>query len=155
MKVINYQKLFLIPKVNTNSLPLLRDFNQLKIQCQKLHKGLYTMDFKGELKGKNNMSLAKPLYAKDLDESYCIIDIRYPEDYALCHIKDSLQLNNPYDVYAHIKKNKDKKCVLVCYSGHTASILGTELVQEGLENVYFYDDEFSSLAQAKIQLITQ
>ncbi|AWK61061.1 hypothetical protein HCN_0201 [Helicobacter cinaedi PAGU611] len=113
------------------------------------------MDFKGELKGKNNMSLATPLYAKDLDENYCIIDIRYPEDYALCHIKGSLQLNNPYDVYAHIKKNKDKKCVLVCYSGHTASILGTELVQEGLENVYFYDDEFSSLAQAKIQLITQ
>lgn len=108
-----------------------------------------------ELKGKNNMSLATPLYAKDLDESYCIIDIRYPEDYALCHIKDSLQLNNPYDIYAHIKKNQNKKCVLVCYSGHTASILGTELVQEGLENVYFYDDEFSSLVQANLQLIAK
>ncbi|WP_334095968.1 CDP-glycerol glycerophosphotransferase family protein, partial [Helicobacter typhlonius] len=61
-----------------------------------------------EFKGKNNPSLANPLYAEDLDESFCIIDIRYPEDYALCHIKDSLQLNNPYDVYAHIKKNPNQ-----------------------------------------------
>lgn len=69
-----------------------------------------------EFKGKNNPSLANPLYAEDLDESFCIIDIRYPEDYALCHIKDSLQLNNPYDVYAHIKKKSKPKirpCVLL------------------------------------------
>lgn len=107
------------------------------------------------LQGKNNQSLATPVYAKDLDTSYCIIDIRYPEDYERCHIKDSHQLNNPYDIYALIKKNPDKKCVLVCYSGHTASILGSELVEEGLENVYFYDDEFSTLNQANIQLISK
>lgn len=65
-----------------------------------------------EFKGKNNPSLANPLYAEDLDESFCIIDIRYPEDYALCHIKDSLQLNNPYDVYAHIKKIQTKNTPL-------------------------------------------
>ncbi|RDU59724.1 rhodanese-like domain-containing protein [Helicobacter marmotae] len=108
-----------------------------------------------ELKGKNNLSLATPLYAKDLDESFCIIDMRYVEDYTLCHIKDSHHLNNPYDIYAFIKNNPSKKCALVCYSGHTASILGTELVQEGLENVYFYDDDFSSLASANVQLITK
>ncbi|CUU39169.1 MULTISPECIES: rhodanese-like domain-containing protein [Helicobacter] len=108
-----------------------------------------------EFKGKNNPSLANPLYAEDLDESFCIIDIRYPEDYALCHIKDSLQLNNPYDVYAHIKKNPNQKYALVCYSGHTASILGSELVEEGLENIYYYDDEFSTLANAHIQLISK
>lgn len=108
-----------------------------------------------EFKGKNNKSLATPVYAKDLDSSFCIIDMRYPEDCMLCHIKDSIQLNNPYDIYAHIKKNQDKKCVLVCYSGHMASILGTELVQEGLENVYFYDDEFSTLCHADVKLITE
>lgn len=107
-----------------------------------------------ELKGKNNLSLATPVYAKDLDESYCIIDIRYPEDYAARHIKHSHQLNNPYDVYAFIKTHPQDKCVLVCYSGHTASILGTELVQEGLENVYFYDDDFSTLEGAKVELIS-
>ena len=108
-----------------------------------------------EYKGKNNPSLATPLYAQDLDESFCIIDIRYPEDYALCHIKDSLHLNNPYDVYTFIKKNPHQKYALVCYSGHTASILGTELVEEGLENIYYYDDEFSTLENASFQLITQ
>ena len=108
-----------------------------------------------EFKGKNNSSLATPLYAKDLDENFCIIDMRYPEDYALCHIKDSYQLNNPYDIYALIKKNPDKKYALVCYSGHMASILGTELVQEGLNNVYFYDDEFYTLEGANITVITK
>lgn len=108
-----------------------------------------------QLKGKNNQSLATPVYAQDLDESFCIIDIRYPEDYQSCHIKDSQHLNNPYDVYRFIKKNPDKKCVLVCYSGHTASIMGTELVNEGLENVYFYDDEFATLEGSSLQLITK
>ncbi len=108
-----------------------------------------------KLQGKNNLSLATPLYAKDLDESFCIIDMRYEEDYKLCHIKDSYHLNNPYDIYFFIKNNPDKKCVLVCYSGHTASILGTELIGEGLENVYFYDDEFSTLTNTKLQLIAK
>ncbi len=106
-----------------------------------------------ELKGKNNLSLATPIYANDLDDSFCIIDMRYEEDYMLCHIKDSHRLNNPYDIYAFIKKNPDKKYVLICYSGHMASILGTELIEEGLENIYFYDDEFSTLSNANIKLI--
>lgn len=105
------------------------------------------------LKGRNHLSLATPLYANDIDESFCIIDMRYPEDYALCHIKGSFQLHNPYDIYAFIKQNASKKCVLVCYSGHSASILGSELVEEGLENVYFYDDDFESLRYAKIELV--
>ena len=108
-----------------------------------------------QLKGKNNLSLATPIYATDLDESFCIIDMRYPEDYEICHIHNSHQLNNPYDIYALAKKHPDKKCVLVCYSGHMASILGTELVQEGLENIYFYDDEFATLENANIQHITK
>lgn len=108
-----------------------------------------------DLKGRNNLSLATPIYANELDSSYCIIDMRYPEDYMLCHIKNSHQLNNPYDIYQFIKQNANKKCVLVCYSGHSASILGTELRQEGLENVYFYDDEFSTLANANIELVMQ
>ncbi|TLD81534.1 rhodanese-like domain-containing protein [Helicobacter sp. MIT 05-5293] len=107
------------------------------------------------LKGKNNLSLASPLYAKDLDESFCVIDMRYPQDYEMIHIKDSLNLNNPYDIYEHIKRHPQKKCVLVCYSGHMASILGSELVEEGLENVYFYDDEFHTLENAPIQLIAK
>lgn len=106
-----------------------------------------------ELKGKNNKSLATPIYAQDLDESFCIIDIRYAEDFETCHIQDSQNLNNPYDVYRLIKKNPDKKCVLICYSGHTASIMGTELVNEGLENVYFYDDEFATLEHSSLKLI--
>ena len=108
-----------------------------------------------ELKGKNNLSLATPLYASDVSEEFCFIDIRYPEDYAVRHIKDSHNLNNPFDVYQFIKKNADKKCVLVCYSGHTASIMGSELVEEGLENVYFYDDEFATLESSRLQLITK
>lgn len=105
------------------------------------------------LKGRNHPSLATPLYAEDIDESFCIIDIRDPEDYALCHIKGSHQLHNPYDVYAFIKENAPQKCALVCYSGHSASILGSELVEEGLSNVYYYDDDFESLQGSKVQLV--
>jgi len=107
------------------------------------------MDFKG----KNNLSLATPIYADDIDESFCIIDIRDPLDYEICHIKGSYQLNNPFDVYMFIKQNSHKKCALVCYSGHNASIMGSELVDEGLENIYFYDDVFESLESAKVQLV--
>lgn len=107
-----------------------------------------------QMQGKNHLSLATPLYAEDLDESFCIIDMRYEEDCNV-YVKDSKQLNNPYDIYHFIKKNPDKKCVLVCYSGHMASILGTELKEAGLENVYFYDDDFSTLANANLKLITK
>lgn len=64
------------------------------------------------LKGKNNLSLASPLYAKDLDESFCVIDMRYPQDYEMIHIKDSLNLNNPYDIYEHIKHHPQKNVCL-------------------------------------------
>lgn len=107
------------------------------------------------LKGKNNLSLASPIYAEDLDKNFCVIDIRYPQDYEAIHIKDSLNLNNPYDIYEYIKRHPQQKYVLVCYSGHLASILGSELVEEGLENIYFYDDEFHTLENAPIQLITK
>ena len=107
------------------------------------------------MQGKNHESLAHPLYAQDLNESFCVIDMRYPEDYAKIHIKDSHNLNNPYDIYEFIRHRPHQKYVLVCYSGHLASILGNELVEEGLENIYFYDDEFSTLQNANIQLITK
>lgn len=105
-----------------------------------------------ELKGRNNKSLATPVYADTIDSDMLFIDIRDEEDYAKTHILDSINLPNPFDVYQFIKSHSDKKCVLVCYSGHTASIMGSELVQEGLENVYFYDDKFSTLQDSKLIL---
>ena len=97
-----------------------------------------------EFKGKNNPSLANPIYAPDLTTmEFDIIDIRDESDYAYAHIKNSQHFNNAQDVYNYAQKHKDKNILLVCYSGHTASVFGSHLVEAGCENIYYFDDYFT------------
>ena len=97
-----------------------------------------------EFKGKNNPSLANPIYAPDLTTmEFDIIDIRDESDYAYAHIKNSQHFNNAQDVYNYAQKHKDKNILLVCYSGHTASVLGSHLVEAGCEHIYYFDDYFT------------
>lgn len=99
------------------------------------------------MQGKNNLSLAAPIYAPDMadfmQDSYVIIDIRDESDYNYAHIKDSKHFSNAQEVYAFSQKNAQTKILLVCYSGHTAANLGTALVQNGCQNIYFFDDYFA------------
>ena len=99
------------------------------------------------MQGKNNLSLATPIYAPDMagfmQDSYVIIDIRDESDYNHAHIKDSQHFSNAQEVFAFSQKHAQTKILLVCYSGHTAANLGTALVQNGCKNIYFFDDYFA------------
>lgn len=97
-----------------------------------------------QLKGKNNLSLATPIYVNDLEnQKFLIVDIRDEEDFKAAHIKDSIHLTSAQDVYQYAKSHQDEKILLVCYSGHTASVLGTHLIEAGCKNIYYFDDYFA------------
>lgn len=69
------------------------------------------------------------------DSSYFVLSIRSPEDYAKGHVKGAI--NIPYSELAKEENLKklptDKKIVVVCYTGHTASYATMFLNQLGYE----------------------
>ncbi|MFZ5640502.1 MAG: rhodanese-like domain-containing protein [Bacillota bacterium] len=69
------------------------------------------------------------------DQSYFLVSLQKPEDYAKGHVKGAI--NIPYAQIAkeeNLKKlPKDKKIVLICYTGHTASYASMLLNQLGYE----------------------
>lgn len=69
------------------------------------------------------------------DAKYFLVEIRKPEDYAKGHPKGAI--NIPYAQF-YMKDNlaklpKDKKIVVICYTGHTASQITIFLNQMGYE----------------------
>ncbi|MGI0406804.1 rhodanese-like domain-containing protein [Helicobacter himalayensis] len=99
------------------------------------------------LKGKNNPSLANPIYPQDIAQGrlseFKVFDIRDKSDYESAHIRESRNFSNAQDIYQYALQNKNVKILLVCYSGHTASVVGTRLVEAGCENIYYFDDYFT------------
>lgn len=94
-----------------------------------------------KLLGKHNKSYAYPVYLEDFNpQDFVIIDIRHPEDFAYRHLKNALNIIDINEIAKLAQENPDKKILLHCYSGHTASIYGSELVNIGLENVYYMDE---------------
>lgn len=69
------------------------------------------------------------------DQSYFLVSLQKPEDYAKGHVKGSI--NIPYAQIAKkenlAKLPKDKKIVLICYTGHTASYASMFLNELGYE----------------------
>jgi len=88
--------------------------------------------------GKAPTLSAKEVYDKVVvakDSSYQVVSIRKAEDYAKGHIAGSI--NIPYGEF-HKKENiakldKNKKIVVVCYTGHTASQVTMLLNQLGYD----------------------
>lgn len=71
-----------------------------------------------EFKGKNNPSLANPIYAPDLaNMEFDIIDIRDESDYSYAHIKDSKHFNNAQDVYNYAQSTRTKISCLCAIAG--------------------------------------
>ena len=69
------------------------------------------------------------------DQSYLLVSLQKPEDYAKGHVKGAI--NIPYAQVAKkenlAKLPKDKKIVLICYTGHTASYSAMFLNELGYE----------------------
>ncbi|MFZ5641834.1 MAG: rhodanese-like domain-containing protein [Bacillota bacterium] len=81
---------------------------------------------------------AEDIYSKVVngtDTSYFLLSIQKPEDYAKGHVKGAI--NIPFAKVAkeeNLKKlPKDKKIVVICYTGHTASYTAMLLNQLGYE----------------------
>ncbi|CAM2898691.1 rhodanese-like domain-containing protein [Helicobacter burdigaliensis] len=101
-----------------------------------------------EYYGKRHKSLAKAVFKEDLkdileDTSWVLIDIREEENYLQGHLKNARNIVTQEEFYKTLNENKDKKILLNCYSGHTVSLIGSSLVDEGYTNIYFLDEEIS------------
>lgn len=106
-----------------------------------------------KLLGKHNKSYAIPIYLKDFNpKDYLIIDIRQNQDFLAGHVEGALNLYNLGSIATIAKNNADKKILLYCYSGHTASIYGTELVLAGIENIYYLDESILRFEDYGIEL---
>ncbi|PAF50326.1 rhodanese-like domain-containing protein [Helicobacter sp. 13S00477-4] len=106
-----------------------------------------------KLLGKHNKSYANPVYLEGFEpENYIIIDIRHPYDYAQGHICGALNIIDLDKIAKVAQDNVNKKILLHCYSGHTASIYGSELVFVGLENIYYLDENILDFDEHGIKL---
>ncbi|QOQ98264.1 rhodanese-like domain-containing protein [Helicobacter winghamensis] len=99
--------------------------------------------------GKNHQSLARAIFKEDLPKvigakDWIIVDIRMPLDFIEGHLQGAVNLTTQEELQTLLKNNVDKKILLNCYSGHTVSLLGSDLVNSGFANIYFLDEEISS-----------
>ncbi|MDE5591513.1 MAG: rhodanese-like domain-containing protein [Helicobacter sp.] len=99
-----------------------------------------------EYYGKRHKSLAKAIFKEELDEicgssEWICVDIRNPEDFASGHLKGARNVITREELQEVL--DQGKKVLLNCYSGHTVSLLGSQLVDDGYTNIYFLDEEIS------------
>lgn len=97
-------------------------------------------------------SLAKPISieeAKSLNfDDFIIIDTRSEGYYLISHLKNAINVENIQRIGYIAQENPDKKILLYCHSGHGVSLIGTELVKQGLENIYYVDGNFFAFIKA-------
>lgn len=104
-------------------------------------------------------SLARPIFAQDIQNLLThlpdlqIIDIRESCDYARSRFPAAHNIPMPdfATLSNEILRNPSTPYLLYCYSGYTASVYGSYLVEMGADNVYFFDESFEILMQAADQ----
>lgn len=74
-----------------------------------------------------------------------IIDIRQEKDYNQRHIKGAKNISDFESLSREILSNPNTKFLLHCYSGYTVAMIGSELVEMGAKNVFFFDESFEDL----------
>lgn len=106
-----------------------------------------------KLLGRHNKSYAIPVYLDGFKaEDYIVVDIRHPYDFKEGHIQGAINIVDLEAIANLAKKNPDKKFLLQCYSGHTASVYGSELVIAGLDNIYYLDENIVDFEEYGILL---
>ncbi|MDO7252988.1 rhodanese-like domain-containing protein [Helicobacter cappadocius] len=106
-----------------------------------------------KLLGKHNKSYANPVYLDGFNpEEYIVIDIRHPYDFKEGHLQGSINITDLRTIATIAQNNKDKKVLLQCYSGHTASVYGSELVNAGFDNIYYLDENIADFEDHGILL---
>lgn len=74
-----------------------------------------------------------------------IIDIRQEKDYKQKHIKGAKNISDFESLSREILSNPNTNFLLHCYSGYTVAMIGSELVEMGAKNVFFFDESFEDL----------
>ncbi|MCI5969081.1 rhodanese-like domain-containing protein [Helicobacter sp.] len=100
-----------------------------------------------------NKSLAKPISLNSLNsEDFIVIDLRSKGYFLISHIKDALNIESLQRIVHIAQENPQKKILLYCHSGATAADFGTKLVQKGLDNIYYIDENYFAIKKHNITL---
>ncbi len=101
-------------------------------------------------------SLGKPIFSADIatlestlpDAQW--IDLREYENYKEGHIDSARNFPMPdfQSLSFEILQNSQTPYILYCYSGYTASVYASYLVEMGAENIYYFDESFEVLVNA-------
>ena len=98
-----------------------------------------------------NKSLAKPIPLNSLcPENFIVIDLRSRGYFLISHIKGALNIESFQRVLYIAQENPQKKILLYCHSGATAADFGTQLVKQGLENIYYIDANYFAIKKYNI-----
>ncbi|MBX7490261.1 rhodanese-like domain-containing protein [Helicobacter turcicus] len=98
-----------------------------------------------------NKSLAKPISLNSLDsDDFIVIDLRSKGYFLISHIKGALNIESLQRIAYIAQENPQKKILLYCHSGATAADFGSQLVQKGLENIYYIDANYFTLKKYNI-----
>lgn len=91
---------------------------------------------------KPHSSKAQRLSLDQLDPlEYCIIDVRKKSIFCSTpHIKGALNISDLNALASFCRQNPSKKILLTCNGGLRASEYGNQLIELGLENIYFLDE---------------
>lgn len=105
------------------------------------------------LKNQNHPSKATKVLLETLNPlDYLIIDVRKPAIFTSTpHITNAKNFKNFEEIRTFCLKHKSQKILLACNGGLEASKVGTQLVESGLDNIFFLD-EYLQIIQEYIPL---
>ncbi len=103
-----------------------------------------------------NKSLAIPFrflpnHTQQFFEDFIVIDLRSRGYFLISHIQNALNLSSLKRIAFIAQENKDKKILLYCHSGSSAAEFGSELVKQGLNNIYYFDDNYFNIPKEYLQ----
>lgn len=100
-----------------------------------------------------NKSLAKAIPLKNLNiNDFIVIDLRSRGYFLISHIKNALNIDSLQRIAFIAQENSEKKILLYCHSGESAASFGTQLVEMGLQNIYYLDTNYFALQKNNIPL---
>ena len=98
-----------------------------------------------------NKSLATKVDLRTCDFSdFLVIDTRSRGYFLISHIKNAINVESLQRITFIAQENQDKKILLYCHSGGTAADFGDKLIEQGLKNIYYIDDNYFNIPQDAI-----
>lgn len=98
-----------------------------------------------------NKSLATKIDLKTCNfNDFLVIDIRSRGYFLISHVKNAINIESLQRITFIAQENPDKKILLYCHSGATAADFGDKLIEQGLKNIYYIDDNYFNIPKESI-----